>query len=132
MNHFLALTILSVEITEAQLLISGLVSGITIVGVIVKWIVASPEREAKAYQEGIAAEQTRSKEDVDQLRQEAQENKQEIAKLRNALLRLAVASDLTVVQRHDIAEVLGFPISKLTVRFDSAGGNEENNVESEG
>lgn len=109
MNPFYAISMLAVEITESQLLISGLTSGLAIVAIIVKWVVSSPEREAAAYKAGLADEQTRCQEDMNEQRLVTSGLTQEIAKLRNALLRLAIASDLTVTQRAEIAQVLGFP-----------------------
>lgn len=100
---------LSVQITEAQLLISGLASGIAVVGVVVKWVTSSPERESAAYKAGVADEQHRCQEDIKELRTHALGQATEITKLRNALLRLAIASDLTMMQRHEIAEALGYP-----------------------
>lgn len=117
LNPFPILSMLSVEITESQLLMSGLASGIAIVGVIIKWVVSSPEREAAAYKAGLADESTRCQEDMNELRQHALSLGKEIGKLRNALLRLAIASDLTITQRAEIAQVLGFP-NKANIESD--------------
>lgn len=97
-----------VQITEAQLLLSGLASGIAIVGVVVKWLITSPEREALAYKHGVTDEQERAEENLAVLRATIEHKDQEITTLRNALLRLAVAVDLTTKQRLDIAQALGY------------------------
>lgn len=89
-------------------MISGLASGIAVVGVVIRWVVSSPEREAAAYKTGVSDEQIRCQEDIRDLRAHALEQAAEITKLRNALLRLAIASDLTVGQRHEIAQALGY------------------------
>jgi hypothetical protein len=96
------------EFTEAQLLIAGLVSGGGVIGLVVKWLVSSPEREAAAYKQGVLDEQARSQEDVRILRAHAIDQAHEITLLRNGLLRLAIASDLTLAQRSEIAQALGY------------------------
>lgn len=96
------------SITEAQLLITGLVSGGGVIGLIVKWLISSPERESAAYKAGVADEAVRCAEDVRQLREHSLKQDEEIIKLRNGLLRLAVAADLTPQQRVEIANALGF------------------------
>jgi hypothetical protein len=96
------------EITEAQLLVAGLLSGGGVVGIVVKWLATSPEREAAAYNKGVADEHVRCQEDVRQLRAHTIDQAQEIATLRNGLLRLAIASDLTIAQRSEIATALGY------------------------
>lgn len=103
-------------------MLSGLVSGIAVVGVVVKWVVTSPEREAIAYKAGVNDEQLRCQDDINELRGHAIEQAKEITKLRNALLRLAIASDLTTAQRHEIAQALGYPeMSKIHVDPDTEG-----------
>lgn len=103
------MTFFGIQITEAQLLLSGLASGVAVVGVVIKWVVTSPEREAAAYKSGVLDEQARCQEDIKELRNYSTKQGDEITKLRNALLRLAIASDLTRVQRKEIAEALGYP-----------------------
>lgn len=102
--------VIAAEITQTQLLIAGLLSGTGVVGLIVRWLVSSPEREAAAYKAGVADEATRCAEDIRDLRKHALEQAGEIKKLRDGLLRLAVASDLTPAQRREIAEALGYDV----------------------
>ena len=99
---------LAVEITEAQLLITGLLSGGGVVGLVVKWLISSPERESAAYKAGVADESSRCEEEIKELKAQMATQKKETEKLRNGLLRLAVAADLTPKQRSDIANALGF------------------------
>lgn len=108
--------ILSVQITDAQLLISGLASGIAVVGVVIRWLVTSPEREAAAYRAGLSDEQARCAEDINELREQYTIQAAEVTKLRNALLRLAIASDLTSTQRAEIAHTLGFSKSVMSTK----------------
>jgi hypothetical protein len=120
MDEGVRLSFLSMQITEAQLLISGLASGIAVVGVVIKWVVTSPERESAAYKSGVIDEQARCAEDIKELRSHAIDQAKEITKLRNALLRLAIASDLNPSQRHEIATALGYPeMSKTTIEPDT-------------
>lgn len=105
---------LAVEVTEAQLLITGLTSGIAVVGLLVRWLVTSPVREAEAYNKGRLDEEHRCQEDVKELKLQMTVVKDENSKLRNAIFRLVIASDLTPEQRTDIAMSLGYTdITKL-------------------
>lgn len=107
----------SLEITEAQLLITGLLSGGGVIGLVVKWLVSSPERESAAYKAGVADESVRCAEDVKELRTKIVDQEREIVKLRNGLLRLAVAADLSPQQRTDIANAIGFdPVVEARVQ----------------
>lgn len=113
-------------------MISGLASGIAVVGVVVKWLVTSPEREAAAYQKGLTDEQLRCKEDIEQLREQMFERDVQITKFRNALLKLALASDLSMQQRQDIALTLGFPeITQIIVDPHSVRGTDESDRKSQ-
>ena len=99
---------MAVEITEAQLLITGLLSGGGVIGLVVKWLVSSPERESAAYKAGVADEQERCAEAIKEIREESDVQKAELIKLRNGILHLALAADLTAKQRTDLAKTLGF------------------------
>lgn len=127
MNPFHILSLLSIEITEAQLLISGLASGAALVGAIFKWVIASPERESIAYRAGVADEGKRCEEDKAELKEQLGIQQQQVEKLRDALLKLAIAADLTMKQRREIAEALGLPVATImgigTVEGDDKGGN---------
>lgn len=96
------------NVTDAQLIIGGLLSGGGVVAIVVKWLVTSPEREAAAYQRGLKDESSRCAEDIAALRAVVLDQQSEISKLRTGLLRLAVASDLTRDQRAEIADALGY------------------------
>lgn len=114
MGKGVVLSYLAVEVTEAQLLITGLTSGIAVVGLLVRWLVTSPVREAEAYNKGRLDEENRCQEDIKELRTQMGVVLDENMKFRNALFRLVIASDLTPEQRTDIAMSLGFSdISKL-------------------
>jgi IMP dehydrogenase/GMP reductase len=105
------------EITQAQLIVFALLSSGGVVGIIVKWLTAAPARESAAYKAGVADEAARASEDVAALKATLKEQAVEIVKLRNGLLRLAIAADLTVSQRADLAATLGYaslPISDQT------------------
>jgi hypothetical protein len=96
------------ELTQAQLLIFALLSGGGVIGIIVKWLTAAPARESAAYKAGVADEAARAGEDVAALKATLKEQQIEIIKLRNGLLRLAIAADLTISQRADLAATLGY------------------------
>lgn len=99
---------IAAEFTQAQLLIFALLSGGSVVGIIVKWLTAAPARESAAYKAGVADESARAGEDVAALKATVKEQQAEIVRLRNGLLRLAIAADLTVSQRADLAATLGY------------------------
>lgn len=96
------------EITQGQLVVTGLASATTVVIAVIKMLGAAPGRESDAYQRGIADEERRCAEDIAGLRLQLDAQLAEITALRSALLRLAVASRLTAPQRAEIAAVLGY------------------------
>ena len=97
------------EVTSTtNLLIAGLISGSGVVALVVKFLIASPERETKAYKQGGLDEKNRSEEEIKQLKLQIITQYAEIASLRVGLLRLAIATELTPEQRKEIADILGF------------------------
>lgn len=98
---------LAAAVTEAQLLLAGLASGVAIIGVVIRALVNSPERESDAYRRGVADEASRCAEDIGELRAEYVKVEQRMSRLHDALLRFLVASDLTPTLRAEIAAALG-------------------------
>lgn len=90
------------------LLIAGLVSGSGVIALVVKFLIASPERETSAYKQGGKDEHARNEEELKFFKERNEELYEEISGLRTALLRLAVATELTPAQRKEIANILGF------------------------
>ncbi len=111
------------EFTQAQLLIFALLSGGGVVGIIVKWLTTAPARESAAYKAGVADESVRARDDVAALKATVKEQQAEIVKLRNGLLRLAIAADLTTAQRADLAATLGY--ASLTISHQTATPEED-------
>lgn len=99
---------IAVQLTENQLIVAGLASGIGFVGGVLKLMWSAPERESEAYQRGIADESARREEKEDEMRAELQQ-------LRVGLLRVALAADLTPKARAEIAQTLGYPHIDSTV-----------------
>lgn len=105
------------EVTNpTTLLIAGLVSGSGVIALVVKFLISSPERETSAYKQGGKDEYARNEEEIKDLKQRNAELYTEISGLRTALLRLAVATDLTPSQKKEIANILGF---KTTAQLES-------------
>lgn len=96
------------ELTQGQLVVTGLASATTVVIAVIKMLGAAPGRESDAYQRGIVDEEKRCAQDIAALRLQLDTQLAEISALRAALLRLAVASRLTTAQRAEIAAVLGY------------------------
>lgn len=101
------------NLTEGQLLVAGMLSGGGVVGLIVRWLVNSPEREALAYRRGVSDESARCAEDIADLRAQLAatnarlaEQQADNALLRAGLLRLAMMADLTPAQRAELGAVL--------------------------
>jgi hypothetical protein len=93
---------------QAELIIAGLVSGSGLIALVVKFIIASPERETSAYKQGGADEHLRFQEETKELKARVTKLEEENGKLRNGLVRLAVATTLSNDQKQEIAEILGF------------------------
>lgn len=96
------------EIPAGYLVIAGLASGTGVIALVVKFIIASPERETTAYKQGGSDEHSRSEDEIKELKSRCFDQEKEIISLRNGMLRLAVATDLTSAQKREIANILGF------------------------
>jgi hypothetical protein len=96
------------QLSSVQLLIAGLVSGSGILALVVKYLLSAPEREASAYKQGAIDERSYNKEQIESLKAINKAQEAELISLRNNLLRLAVATDLTAAQKREIANMLGF------------------------
>lgn len=107
------------EVHQAELIVAGLVSGSGLIALVVKFLIASPERETSAYKQGAADEHTRYGEEVKELKARVVKLEEENAKLRNGLVRLAVATTLSARQKQEIAEILGFRSTEQFLRSEN-------------
>lgn len=104
----LLLVVMAEELSPVQLLVAGLVSGSGILALIVKYLLAAPERETSTYKQGMSDEHTHSVDEISGLKTRIKELEKEVVTLRNGMLRLAIATDLTAAQKREIANILGF------------------------
>jgi hypothetical protein len=105
----LIIAVLAEEVANpTTLLIAGLVSGSGVIALVVKFLIASPERETSAYKQGGADEHARNEDEIKELKQRNTELYKEISELRTGMLRLAVATELSASQKKEIANILGF------------------------
>lgn len=93
---------------EAQLIVAGFTSGVGLATWAVRRVLASPEREQAAYHQGVTDESHRCAEDIAELRAVVTQQAAELTRMRNAMLSLVVAADLTEGQRSAIAKALGY------------------------
>jgi hypothetical protein len=106
--------LLAEESRQAELVIAGLVSGSGLIALVVKFIIATPQRETSAYKQGAIDEHNRHIEEISDFKERLANLEEENEKLRNGLVRLAVATTLSARQKQEIAEILGF---KSTIQF---------------
>lgn len=104
------------ETHQAELIVAGLVSGSGLIALVVKFLLSTPERETTAYKQGAADEHTRYQDEVKDLKVRITAIEEENKKLRNGLVRLAVATTLSREQKQEIANILGFKTTAQLLR----------------
>lgn len=109
--------LLGATITENQLLLVTATTCFGIVTLVLKALLASPERESDAYKRGRADEAARCEEDIAEMKAKHDadiarltarqaEADAKVARIHDALLRFVMVGDLTPSQRADIASLL--------------------------
>lgn len=108
--------VFAAEASPEELLIAGLVSGSGLIALIIKFLLAAPGRETSVYKQGVSDERERYEDQINELKNVVAEQSKEILKLRNGLVRLAVATVLSAEQKQEIAKILGFTSTRQMLK----------------